>query len=266
MVSDGARARIRAFVHGIEDRSATQRIPCAYGVALFNPDFPRSWAHNFVRLEGDLSTVGVDALVAEAERLHSAAGHAHRRISTDDDAVGTRLRGGFEERGWSTDRLVTMVHRRAPESAADVGAVEEVGFDVVRPALEELWRAGPYADSEETVRQLVERSALTAAATDVRHFAIRVQGRVASTCDLYSDGRTAQVEDVSTLEEFRGRGYARATVLRAVEEARAAGCDLVFLVADAEDWPRQLYGRLGFDEVGRAYDFTRPPADPVDGR
>jgi predicted N-acetyltransferase YhbS len=47
-------------------------------------------------------------------------------------------------------------------------------------------------------------------------------------------------------------------VLRAVEEARRAGADLVFLVADDKDWPKQLYARLGFEPVGLAYKFIRP--------
>ena len=34
---------------------------------------------------------------------------------------------------------------------------------------------------------------------------------------------------------------------RASEEARRTGASFVFLLADAQDWPRRLYGRLGFD-------------------
>jgi len=41
---------------------------------------------------------------------------------------------------------------------------------------------------------------------------------------------------VGTLEEHRGKGYASAVVLRAADEARRGGADLVFLVADAQDW------------------------------
>jgi ribosomal protein S18 acetylase RimI-like enzyme len=52
------------------------------------------------------------------------------------------------------------------------------------------------------------------------------------------------------MPEHRGRGYASAVVLRSVGEARARGAELVFLVADAEDWPKELYRRLGFDEIG----------------
>jgi ribosomal protein S18 acetylase RimI-like enzyme len=85
---------------------------------------------------------------------------------------------------------------------------------------------------------------------DARFFAVSTDGAIASYGDLYIDGDIAQVEDVATMPEQRGRGYASAVVLRAVEEARAAGAELIFLVADAEDWPKDLYRRLGFDEIG----------------
>jgi predicted GNAT family acetyltransferase len=88
---------------------------------------------------------------------------------------------------------------------------------------------------------------------------VRANGEIASAADLYSDGRTAQVEDVATAAEFRGRGYATAVVLRAVEEALATGHDFVFLVADAEDWPKELYVRLGFAPLGHTWTFLKTP-------
>ncbi|MGZ6729436.1 MAG: hypothetical protein ACXVFC_09065 [Gaiellaceae bacterium] len=33
-------------------------------------------------------------------------------------------------------------------------------------------------------------------------------------------------------------------------EARRDGAEFVCLVADYEDWPKELYKRLGFDELG----------------
>jgi ribosomal protein S18 acetylase RimI-like enzyme len=63
---------------------------------------------------------------------------------------------------------------------------------------------------------------------------------------------------VATLERFRGRGIARAVVLAAADAARAAGNDLVFLCADTQDWPIELYRRLGFDEIGSEWNFGRP--------
>ena len=39
---------------------------------------------------------------------------------------------------------------------------------------------------------------------------------------------------------------------------KAAGYDLVFLLADASDWPRTWYARRGFTTIGRSHAFTRP--------
>ena len=252
------RARIVAFVERIENDSATALVPSRFGTGVLNADFPRSWAHNFLRVaEG--TRPSADELEAEAERLHSAAGHRHRHVVVRDAALGERLSDGFRRAGWQVDRTVYMVHRRPPERAGDTSAVREISFQEARPALEAFVRGAPYGDSEETVRQLVDRTVLTARAADVRHLAVFADGRIASTCQLYTDGRTAQIEDVFTFDGFRGRGYASATVLRALELAYAGGHDLAFLEADAEDWPRHLYARLGFDEVARTVSFTRPP-------
>jgi predicted GNAT family acetyltransferase len=106
---------------------------------------------------------------------------------------------------------------------------------------------------------VVDATQLAGREGNARHFAVRVSGEVASAADLYSDGRTAQVEDVATTSEHRGRGYATAVVLRAVEEALATGHDFVFLVADAEDWPKELYVRLGFAPLGHTWTFLKTP-------
>jgi len=135
--------------------------------------------------------------------------------------------------------------------------VEEVDEVALRPARRRLLAAEPWADPA-LVEQLLDAKQTIAQALTARFFAVRVDGEVVAYVDLYHDGRTAQIEDLATLEEHRGHGYASALVLRALEEARQAGCDLVFLVADAEDWPKLLYGRLGFVELGRYVKLIRP--------
>ena len=63
------------------------------------------------------------------------------------------------------------------------------------------------------------------------------------------------------LEKYRGRGLGKAVTARAAAESVAAGHDLTFLVADADDWPKELYRRLGFrDTGGRTWDFVREPS------
>jgi ribosomal protein S18 acetylase RimI-like enzyme len=92
---------------------------------------------------------------------------------------------------------------------------------------------------------------------NLRIFGIVEDGEVVSSAQLYSDGSTAQVEEVATLPAYRGRGHAKALVTRAVEEAIADNHEFIFLVADGDDWPKKLYNRLGFEEVGSRFAFLR---------
>jgi predicted GNAT family acetyltransferase len=73
---------------------------------------------------------------------------------------------------------------------------------------------------------------------------------VVSSCRLFSDGATAQIEDVATLPAYRKRGYSRAVVSRAIGAA-VESHDLTFLLAADNDWPRRWYERLGFEDAGR---------------
>jgi len=76
---------------------------------------------------------------------------------------------------------------------------------------------------------------------------------------LRSDGTDAWVEDVYTVPEARGRGYARALVSHAADLARSAHYELTFIVADDNDWPKHLYEKIGFRPIGRTRTFHREP-------
>ena len=88
------------------------------------------------------------------------------------------------------------------------------------------------------------------------------EGEPGAACVLYELDGIGQVETVVTRPEVRGRGLARAAILAAVEASRGAGHELTFIVADADDWPWQLYERLGFDRIGEASSFLRKPPSP----
>ena len=68
-----------------------------------------------------------------------------------------------------------------------------------------------------------------------------------------------QIDEVGTLMARRRRGHARAAVVAAADAAAAEGCDSVFMVTDASDWPQALYRSLGFDEIGATYEFLKVP-------
>jgi GNAT superfamily N-acetyltransferase len=251
--------RAVAFEEALRERCAERIVPFKFGRALFNATFTAVWDLNVLRVD-EAQGATVDALAEEAERLQGAAGQQHRRIAVGDDKAGARLEPGFRGLGWETDRFVFMAWHGRGDREADTAIVEEVDAAAQRPLRERVAAAEPWADSEETVRMVLDSSGLVAEAAGARHFAVREEGEVVSATDLYSDGRTAQVEDVVTSPEHRGRGYASATVLRAVEEALAGEHDFVFLIADDRDWPKELYARLGFVPIGRKWTFLKRPA------
>ena len=92
-----------------------------------------------------------------------------------------------------------------------------------------------------------------------RWFVAPAGGDPASACRLLARDSIGQVEDVGTLPEARNQGLARAVTLAAARASEEDGNELTFLAAAADDWPRLLYARLGFDEIGQLHAFRRRP-------
>lgn len=251
--------RALAFQQGLRARCAERIIPFRFGRAYFNDTFARVWDVNLLLVDS-ATPVDPGELAAEAELLHTDAGHSHRRAEVVHDSVGAGLERFFRRLGWRIDREAVLVYRGTGERAPDSSPVEEVARDDLLPLRLELARAEPWATDEGVVEEVVGAGALWERAGNARYFAVRADGAPVAAAELYSDGRTAQIEDVATLPAHRRRGHASAVVARAVEEALAAGHDLVFLTADAGDWPKELYVRLGFEEIGRTWSFLRTPA------
>lgn len=229
------------------DMAGSRREPFHFGTAVFTPERPLRYDSNYLLVEDVPAAVTAQELADEAERVQGGAGLPHRLLLFRDARLGERFAPELAEAGWRYERHVLMAHRRPAEGAADTGLVSEVTAEVIRPARESQIRSYPWGTAEVAEQLLAAKEHIP---VETRFFAVLVDGEVASYSDLYLDGDIGQVEDVATLPEHRGRGYASAVVMRAVDEAHAAGAELVFLVADAQDWPKELYRRLGFDEIG----------------
>jgi ribosomal protein S18 acetylase RimI-like enzyme len=242
-------ARAYAFL-ARGDMGGSRTAASPYGRAVYTDEVPERSDCNYLWIER-----GADPgeLVAEAQRLE------RRLIFVPDPDLGERLAPWFAEHGWRIDRHLVMAQLRQPEKTADLLLVRELEEEALRQARRRLMEGYPWA-KQEVVKQLFQAKALIGQRVTARFFGVLVDDEVVSYADLYVDGADAQVEDVGTLPEHRGKGYATAVILKAIEQARASGADFVFLVADAEDWPKELYGKLGFDELGHYTKFFTPPA------
>jgi ribosomal protein S18 acetylase RimI-like enzyme len=241
--------RAFALMDRLDERAAERLEPTPYGPVVVHTRLNRVHDLNFLRAErpGDATA---EHLAAEAERVQGAARIGHRRVNIRSERQRERLEPQFARLGWEPQRFVLMVLRRGPDRPADHDVLE-VDEPRLRPLWAEAIRNEPHGKDERLVEQILEHRRDVVRAIPTRLFAVEAGGKLVAHAELYSDGGVGQIEDVVTLPAYRGRGYARSLVLRAADESRAAGNDLTFLVADADDWPQLLYERLGFETVGR---------------
>jgi GNAT superfamily N-acetyltransferase len=241
------------------ERCSTRLERFEFGVAYLDGDYRQRYFSNFLLADGPLTGASAEALIEAGERILGEAGCEHRLIIVRDERWAERFAPAFHDLGFSTSREVTMTHRRDPDRDANL-PVEMVPFAVVKPVIEEMYREDPDL-SDDVALLFTEQHGKYEQVGGARFFAARINGQLAGKCELYQEGDDAQVEHVGTLEQYRGRGVARSVVLRAVQAAKDAGARHVFIVADEADWPRHLYQRLGFDQIGRTWEFLRAPRE-----
>jgi ribosomal protein S18 acetylase RimI-like enzyme len=243
--------RAAAFEELMRDRCVERVVETRFGPALFNDTHPTTWFLNVLRADNP-GEATAEELAAEAERVQSEL--RHRRVILP---VGrTDLVEGFRDLGWDPDHFLFMAYRGNAEPV-DTARTEEVRAEQTRQLREAIIREWQEDADDKTVSEILAADMVQAGAVDPRIFGIVEDGVVVSSAQLYSDGKTAQVEEVATLPEHRGRGYAKALVRRAVQEALAAEHEFIFLVADGDAWPKELYARLGFEELGSRFAFLK---------
>ena len=252
----GALLRTIAFERWLSETTAERVASTPHGQVCTSPSFPRRYDSNFLWVERtgpDTIAAGLDAEVGEA-----LPGFEHREILVNDDGAGSRLAPGLADVGYDATRLVVMRHLREPDRESAI-AVEQRSYAEGEPLFRESMRREPYVTDDELLRSLVAWRGRLEERVGARFFIASIEGGRAGACELYVHEGVAMVEDVFTLEEFQGRGVARATVTAAVRAAREDGADLVFLHAVADGWPRQLYQKLGFEPIGHVWSFLRSP-------
>jgi GNAT superfamily N-acetyltransferase len=132
--------------------------------------------------------------------------------------------------------------------------------DADAPALARLLAQLGYPTEEDAVLRRLER--LGASAAD-RLFVAEHNGAVVGFAGIHVspsleyDRDAAKVSAIVVDERHRRSGVGRA-LLAAVEiEARARGCELVFLTtAERRDEAHEFYRRLGWEETGRRFAKT----------
>jgi ribosomal protein S18 acetylase RimI-like enzyme len=252
--------RVREFVETHQRSSAKIQVDWRFGRGFFNDKLPLVYDLNFALIDHLDEGVTAREVAAEIENLMGPRGLGHRQIAVHEPKLGSRLFNGFKELGWRADRHLVMVQRRPPDRVVDTQAVIESPEADVWPARAEYLSGYEWSRDPETLNQMREAYRIWMRVGHGRDFTLSQGGSVVSFAMLWSQGSTAQIEDVATLPEYRNQGLSRRVVTRALSEARDAGHDLVFLIADANDWPKELYKKLGFEELTSYFYYLKAPS------
>jgi predicted GNAT family acetyltransferase len=246
--------RAFALMDHLDDAIAERVEPTAHGDLIVDTKRFLVYDRNFLRVR-DPGDATAAELAAEAEEAQGRFPEIrHRRVNLRGADVSSRLEPGFVELGWRPERFVLMALRSSSDRSADMD-VEEVDPSELTETWVEAGRS--FGGSDELIAQMARHHRGLGETIPTRYFAARTDERIAAYCELYSWEAIGQVENVVTLPQFRRRGFARAIVLRAVAESLEMEHELTFLVADADDWPKELYANLGFETIGRYSRFLR---------
>lgn len=250
-------AQALAFERGAIERTAGRVEPLGYGLAVIDETLPHVHYANMVWIT---ARDGVDAaqLVADADRLLS--GVAHRQLVVEHESLWRRLDDELTAAGWQRDAIVYMTHERAPDRMPDLSDVRAVGHDDVFVAEDRFMRDEPGTEEPEARRQVMFNNRRIGEALGERCFAAYAGDEVVAYAKLRHRDGVAQVEDVIVLAEHRGRGLGRLVTSAALAAGLQLEPELLFIVADDEDWPKDLYARLGFEPAGRTRGYLLAPA------
>jgi ribosomal protein S18 acetylase RimI-like enzyme len=246
----GVAARARVWRDATHAAVCDVVEPWAHGTIVRATRYPSYFDFNVVRVEDD-PEMSVEALVAFAD--HALAGLEHRRIDFDLVSAAGPLRAGFEARGWEAMRLLWMRHEAEPELEPDLEVVE-VSYDSVH-ALRVAWLREDFPDQDAAGYHSQARE--VALSRGVRILAVREGGAPVGFAQLERDGAAAEITQVYVHRDHRGVGRGTAITRAAIASARDAR-DL-WICADDEDRPKELYARLGFRPVSTAMQLLRPP-------
>jgi ribosomal protein S18 acetylase RimI-like enzyme len=253
-------ARALAFERGAHERNSARIEPLRYGQALLEESLPHVYWANLLWVTAR-DGVSAAELVADAERI--LGGLAHRQVVVEHESLWRTLEDDFAAAGWERDAIVYMTHERGPDRMPDLAAVRQVGHDETEAAEDRFLRDEPGSTAPAARRQVMQHNRRIGELLGERCFATYAGDEVSAYAKLRHRDGIAQVEDVAVLPEHRGTGLGRLVTSAALAAGLALEPELLFVVADDEDWPKELYARLGFEPAGRIRGYLRPPpSDP----
>jgi len=236
-----------------KERVCDEVRPFSHGTVLRSRRHPDFWEYNCLRLERPMET---GELIAVADR--ELADCAHRLVEWMIPMPDGVVRQVCEQ-GWMATPMIYMHHDGRPVPN-DPRELVEVDYDAVRE-LRDIWHHEDFGDHTETeafhsqAREVAELAA-------VRVIAAVDDGRPIGFAQVETHDGGSEVSHVFVHPECRGSGLGGALTAEAIRVGGVAAPH-VWICAERDNRPRQLYQRLGFRPIVETGTAIRVPKRPV---
>ena len=80
-------------------------------------------------------------------------------------------------------------------------------------------------------------------------------GKIIGTCNLFIHNGVAEIEDFVVIPTYQCRGYGTTILKELINIALQEKVHTIYLVADEEDTPKEMYIKLGFSKIGERTDL-----------
>jgi GNAT superfamily N-acetyltransferase len=255
---------LMAFDRMVRIGGATSVTEIPAGLVIRHSGLPTLHHLNALLLDAPLACELRDPLALASLADEALAELGHRHLVLDDADAAEEIAAALALNGWAQQRVLLMLRVREPDRTPPPGLARRLTAEEAHALQLEITaaeapgeRGSKGAVAEALVRMLVSGQEALRAGTRSLVFGAALESEpVASMCTLFAGDGIAMIEEVGTLERFRGHGLARAVVSAAVDAALELGCERIFVPADADDWPQLLYLKLGFEPVARQVSFT----------
>jgi ribosomal protein S18 acetylase RimI-like enzyme len=224
--------------------------PWEHGTLWRATRYPSYYDFNVLWVDDDPG-LGAGELIAAADE--ALGGLEHRRIDFERADAAEGVRADLEAEHFEPTRLVWMRHADPlpPGPAIDV---EEVEYDAVL-GLRQAWHNEDFPDLD--TRDYIANAREVAMTRDVQVLAVTEDGEPVGFSQVERADGAAEITQVYVRPERRGGGRGTA-ITRAAIEAAGDVADL-WIVADDEDRPKELYRRLGFRPEWTSFEYVRAP-------
>ena len=248
---DHALAGEHALIHELSARI----VHLPWGFAFFDDAAPRVYHANALHVTAMAGVTAQDLMTTAEDVLGELD---HRRVVIEHEELWLDMAETFYDAHWTRRTEIYMAHHRAPDRVELPTSIQEIEFEDLAASEDTFIASEPWGRDPEIRAQFTHRNRRASHAAEERIFAAMDEGAPVAWAKLRTLGDTLQIEDVATLPHMRGLGLGRGVVTAALRAALERDPKLVFLIASEDDWPKDLYAKLGFDPIGRVAVFDRP--------